>query len=864
MLNKKLVIWGVVVLLLIAGICIFCYERDRNDLGRNIRSLESSNSKVREKAVKNLARIGKPAVEPLIYALKYGAVHLKSDTLNSMTTVIKDKRFRNMAMTTMSESKNLKTGAMKTLGEIGDSRAIAPLIEQLRNPDKDLAAGASDALVKIGKPAVEPLIKNFDVNNDGFAITLGKIGDERAVDVLIKSLVIYPTEKKIDTDAESEALVKIGMPAARKLIEVIRKNQKNLPPWVAIHPLSLMDNTDVQNLLITNLLEDYDPHLLSALENMKSPQALASLLQMLDCPDDGVAEKVEFMLHNLHSERALGNLVKIRATMRYNWEHDTMRCLGYRFHIDYAISREIDRLLFIDDASNLFDALNYNYSVFKEILSSGEPMEKVDLLNLISGENLPDCCHYNEASLKSYRRDFLFLMKDKDPSVRKAAAVSFNSSGEEYISNLTDNLKDDDQEIRLLSARIFVDRGGYELLQSKLNDLANREPEDHAYKEIVFRCRKNPGETEKLASVLDEKGSNRLMQVQLLGFIGGQRAVEALIGALKDKDPVVVEAAAHSLAYTGDLRAVLPLCDVLKTGDKAAKCEIICALGFLHDNRSVNPLLEILKGDDEECKILAVRALGIIGDKRAVLPLCESMYGMRLKVMALTAEILGDLGDKRAVPHLMDIATVSYKNIGVQAIRSLGKLKDKRAAAVLNESLMSRSYPIRKESIKALRNAWDKNSVKLLGKLLTDSKYYDNETVMVCEALSAIKDPTVVDIFLKALKHKDEKISRIAVVALGTHKEKRVVKALLKLLKPGGDNVDEIVVSLGKLKDPEAVVPLIEMFDGGQEIDGEIITALAGMGEPSVKELKKALRNKNRLVQDGARRTLDRMGIMRD
>lgn len=759
MLNKKLVIWGVVVLLLIAGICIFCYERDRNDLGRNIRSLESSNSKVREKAVRNLARIGKPAVEPLIFALKYGAVHLKSDTLNSLTTVIKDKRFCNMATTTMSESKNLKTGAMKTLGEIGDSRAIAPLIEQLRNPDKDLAAGASDALVKIGKPAVEPLIENFDVNNDGFAITLGKIGDERAVDVLIKSLIIYPTDEyKINTDAESEALVKIGMPAARKLIEVIRKNQKNLPPRVAIHPLSLMDNTDVQNLLITNLLEDYDPHLLSALENMKNPHALTTLVQMLDCPDDGVAEKVELMLHNLHSDHALGNLVRIKVKMIDDWDHNTMRCLPYPYNLEYLISREIDRLLFIDDASNLLDALKYNYSIFKEIFSSGEPREKIELLNLISGENLPDCCHYNEASLKSYRRDFLFLMKDKDPSVRKAAAVSLNSSEGEYISNLTDNLKDEDPEIRLLSARIFVDRGGYELLQSKLNEPANREPEDHAYKEIVFRCRKNPGETEIPASILDGKDSNHLLPVQLLGFIGGQRAVEALIGALKDKDPVVVKAAAHSLAYTGDLRAVLPLCDALRTGDKAAKCEIICALGFLHDNRSVNPLLEVLKGDAEECEILAVRALGIIGDKRAVLPLCKSISGMRLKAIDLTAEVLGNLGDKRAVPRLMDLAMFLQENIGVQAIRSLGKLKDKRAVSVLNQTVLYKLYTFRKESIKALKWLGNSESVKILEKLLMDAKSYDVESAMIIQTLSGMNAPGAREALLKAKGHKDKVI----------------------------------------------------------------------------------------------------------
>ena len=756
--KKKLIIWGVVIFLSVVVFNIFCYERDKNDIGRNIETLKSSNAEVRDKAVRNLIKIGKPAVTPLIFALKYNAVHTTSDIYNSYRIIIKNKRFRNLASSTMEESRNLKKGAAGALGGIGDTQAIDPLIDLLKHPDNEVVTEASDALVKIGKPAVEPLIRSFDVNNDGFAITLGKIGDERAVDVLIKSLVIYPAKEKIDTEAESEALVKIGMPAARKLIEVIRKNQKDLPPWVAIHPLSMMDNADVENLLITNLLEDYDPYLLSALENMKNPHALATLVQMLDCPDDGIAEKVEFMLHNLHSKRALGNLVKIRATMRYNWEHDTMRCLGYPFWIDYAISREIDRLLFINDASNLFDSLKYNYSIFKEIFSSGEPFEKIGMLNLISSENLPDCFHYDEADLELYRQEFLFLMKDKDPSVRKAAAVSFNSSDEKYISNLTDNLKDEDPEVRLLSAQILVDRGGYELLQSKLNELTNKDPEDPDHKAIVSRCRKNPGEDQKPAFLPDEKGGNHPVQVQLLGFIGGQKAVEALIKALKDNDPAVVKAAAHSLAYLNDRRAVIPLCEALKTEDKSAKCEIICALGLLHDNRAVNPLLEILKGDNEECKILAVRALGIIGDKRAVLPLCKSMHGMRLKAIALTAEILGDLGDKRAVPHLMDIAEVLYENIGVQAIRSLGKLKDKRAVSVLNQTVIYKLYTFRKESIKALKRLGNSESVKILGKMLMDAKFYDVETAMIIHTLSGMKEPGAREALLKAKGHKDKMI----------------------------------------------------------------------------------------------------------
>ena len=49
----------------------------------------------------------------------------------------------------------------ETLGKIGDSRAVEPLIKALGDEVDDIRTSAANALLMIGEPAVEPLIKDL-------------------------------------------------------------------------------------------------------------------------------------------------------------------------------------------------------------------------------------------------------------------------------------------------------------------------------------------------------------------------------------------------------------------------------------------------------------------------------------------------------------------------------------------------------------------------------------------------------------------------------------------------------------------------------------------------------------------------------
>ncbi len=87
----------------------------------------------------------------------------------------------------------LREEASRRLGELRDSTTVESLILVLKkDKDRNVRWSAEDALVSIGAPSVEPLIKML--NDDSWRVrrravrTLGKIRDARAIEPLLASM----------------------------------------------------------------------------------------------------------------------------------------------------------------------------------------------------------------------------------------------------------------------------------------------------------------------------------------------------------------------------------------------------------------------------------------------------------------------------------------------------------------------------------------------------------------------------------------------------------------------------------------------------------------------------------------------------
>ncbi|KAF3884893.1 MULTISPECIES: HEAT repeat domain-containing protein [Nostocales] len=152
--------------------------------------------------------------------------------------------------------------AAQKLGELGDRRAVEPLLQALKDRSSEVRAKAIEALVKLGaNQAVDPLIACLQ-DSDFFvrvkaAWGLAELGDVKAIEPLIEAL--RQENQSTACSAIATALGKFADPRAiAPLIEVLRSNGQNLTNAFSFHrvrvslvnALSLIEDSKTTNALV--------------------------------------------------------------------------------------------------------------------------------------------------------------------------------------------------------------------------------------------------------------------------------------------------------------------------------------------------------------------------------------------------------------------------------------------------------------------------------------------------------------------------------------------------------------------------------------------------------------------------------------
>jgi HEAT repeat protein len=242
-------------------------------------------------------------------------------------------------------------GAVYCLGEIGDVRAVQPLIEALRAEDVSLRADITEALLKLGEIAVRPLIyalTHADAHvRRGAALALGLLKNALAVQPLAGTLRVdeaatvraaaadalaaFPDERTVDSligaleDSDAgvrEAAVRaLGTGAAQawaaRALPALFKAMKD-PDWgtrqsasemvIKLDSPKSMRAEAARLLLQADLLND-DPEIrLGAAYSLKEvgdPRAADALTRLLYHWNASVSAAAALALGELRDERAI-------------------------------------------------------------------------------------------------------------------------------------------------------------------------------------------------------------------------------------------------------------------------------------------------------------------------------------------------------------------------------------------------------------------------------------------------------------------------------------------------------------------------------------------------------------------------------
>ncbi len=439
---------------------------------------------------------------------------------------------------------NVRYYAAMTLGDIGDKRAVEPLIKALGDKDSWVREYAAEALGKIGKPAVEPLIKTL---GDG--------------------------EKYVRENA-AEALGKIGKPAVEPLIKALGDRNEDLRYYAARVLGEIGDKRAVEPL-IKALGDEYSlirGNAAEALGKIRDPRAVRPLIKALGDGDWNVRYYATLALGEIGDKRAVEPLIKALG--------DKDEDASVRYYAAFALGK-------IGDKRAVEPLI--------KILGNGLAKVRRDAAEALG--NTGD---------KRAVEPLIKALEDEDELVRGFAAWALAKIGDpRMFEPLIKALGNGNAKVRRDAAEALGNIGNKRAVKPLIKALGDRD----------WRVRKNAA----LA----------------LGNIGNKRAVKPLIKALGDEDEDVRKNAAEALKKTGwypdtDEQKALYLV-ALQEWDKAVK------LG----EPAVKPLIKAL--GDEDVRKNAAGALVKIGEP-AVEPLIKALGDKDGEVRKNAAEALKKTG----------------------------------------------------------------------------------------------------------------------------------------------------------------------------------------------------------------------------
>lgn len=359
---------------------------------------------------------------------------------------------------------------------------------------------------------------------------------------------------------------------------------------------------------------------------------------------------------------------------------------------------------------------------------------------------------------------------NKQTDIRKESVEILGCIGDDQaVEPLSKLLEDEDASIREQVIVSLGKIGGSRAIEMVTQSLGDKNPDVRKKAEINSIGNKNP-EVRKKA-------------VMILGESGAPRAIELLIGRLKDSDFTIREQAAVFLGKIGDKQAVEPLIKHLNDSDSDVRIAALGALGEIGDARAIDPIIETL--DDSNSKITG-KAAGIL-DTLHWQPQ-NDQAGAAYYIAKMEFDQWLQIGKPAVEPLIRALRSWGEEKKPLRAAEVLGEIGDPRAAAPLVELLGDEKLGAKKEI---------QDAIVKLGK------------PAVPELIDAMKN-------YRGLVERRDRTRRRVIDILVKIGDEQAIEPLINMLRDSGVQL-EAAGALGEIGDEMAVEPLINALDNESE-----------------------------------------------
>ncbi len=593
-----------------------------------------------------------------------------------------------------SEDAGEKREALIELGYKRDRAVYPVLVEQLNSHSASIQHAAVISLGRYGDPrAIDELIKpkilHSRVVNVRWAAVkaIGKLGDYRVIEHLLK--VVDDDEWIVRNQAATELKEKI-----REIIELKESRYARI-----LVRLFAVENEEIVELAIEGFVELGEEGADLLLEAIKSPSPL-------------IRENAARALGQIKTRHAVNILVDLLRDSEWRVRKSAVEALG-----EIGDRRAIEPLVY-----SLRDSVEKVQQQTVHALVSFGKLCTVPLLNALAREknkfvlraiiltlgeisdikSVPAIIEHLRSSYFVVRRTAIKALMKFGPQIKDllVPTLSFNQS------NIKPLLKDASDDTNLpLQLRAVKALGGLEDhravgLLKKLVENGSPDVQEAATQALIQigcaawgRCGalivlSGMGDKSLIPhfihSLSDDSDNVRLEAVRALAKVDGPDAIDPLVKvASKDRDPYIRYETVRLLRRIGvGYPQVLELgLSALKDPSRNVRSQAARLLGNFQDDRSIRPLLKATADVHWSVQESAENALTNFG-RRAVPSLIEALNSRFWTTRFRAARLLGEIGDQRAIVPLEKLLRKKREKKELKRIvrEALEKLQKKEAA----------------------------------------------------------------------------------------------------------------------------------------------------------------------------------------
>lgn len=645
-----------------------------------------------------------------------------------LVKVMRDKR----------EDSDVKLAAAEALGRIRDLEILPMLCEQLADIDEWASPRISKVLVSFGSDAVEPLLETI-ASNDSLnarvwgAQVLGKLRDRKATMPLVHRLHDRSEQMRM---VVSNALGDIGdNRALRPLIEIILRDPVAAVRAQAASALGRIGDEGALPLLVTALGDPEYWMRFRALEAIEAlqPTDTSPIEVALNDNNPEVRKRAALALERLGAlEIAFENLPS--EDPRLESEARARLIAVGRAGLSERLARHLDdeNPFMRERIASLLGPVG-NSGLAKDLVKRLD--DDNELVQFSAIESLGDlAAEVSTASLVA-------LISDSNPDRRREAVkalVRFPSDLlAKEIEAITAAVEDEADEIRTAAVKVVAIVDGEVVETMLIEALQDR------YVAVRLAAVRALGQRQVESAVpalglclTDSYEKMRTEAATSLGKIGGQAAIDLLINIMPQASGEQRDSICGTLASLG-FDAVRPILDVLMaSSDIKTRLGAIWTLGKTADPRAARLLRLLLQEDDNLLRSSAAGALGKISCP-------ESLEGL-------------EEGVRDPSPYVRSAAINGLGRIGTHSnLETLIGCLDDPDAFVRNRSAVAIGRLGGEQAYRAIKAA-DADSIAPAMRVIAIG--LTGSSTGIGEPLKAMKDPTLRHKVSDALEREEESI----------------------------------------------------------------------------------------------------------